>query len=104
MFHNAPKSYGPKFFIGIQFRRFAWKHVDSIFRGPRHNLKNLLQEKQNKNKNSIKFWSKMPPGPMGQEFWPEYNFGIFAWKLVDSIFRSPWNKWKNLLWRKKKNC
>ena len=44
----------------------------------------------------------MPPGPMGQEFWPEYNFGIFAWKLVDSIFRSPWNKWKNLLWRKKK--
>ena len=56
MFHNAPKSYGPKFFIGIQFRRFAWKHVDSIFRGPRHNLKNLLQEKQNKNKNSIKFW------------------------------------------------
>ena len=29
----------------------------------------------------------MTIGPMGQEFWPEYNFGAFVQKLVHSIFR-----------------
>ena len=42
-------------------------------------------------------------GFTGQEFWSEYNVGIFAPNLVDSIFGGPINIWKNLLKNKKKN-
>ena len=45
----------------------------------------------------------MPLGPIGQEFWAEYNYGIFAQKIVDSIFRGWRNKWKKIL-QEKKNC
>ena len=41
-----------------------------------------------------KFCTKMPLGPIGQEFWPESNVGVFAWKLVDSSYRGPRNKLK----------
>ena len=44
-------------------------------------------EKSFEKKTSIKFCSRMTIGPMGQEFWPEYNFGAFVQKLVHSIFR-----------------
>ena len=43
----------------------------------------------------------MPLGP-GQEFWLEYNFGVSAWKLLDSIYGGLRNKWKNHLQGKKK--
>ena len=43
----------------------------------------------------------MPLGP-GQEFWLEYNFGVSAWKLLDSVYGGLRNKWKNLLLKKKK--
>ena len=43
----------------------------------------------------------MPLVPIGQEFWPEYNYGIFAQKIVDSIFRGWRNKWKKILQEKK---
>ena len=45
----------------------------------------------------------MLASPTGQEFWQEYNYGIFAQKILDSIFRSRNNKWKNHL-QEKKNC
>ena len=54
-----------------------------------------------KKRKTIKFSSKMPLGPTGQEFWPEYNFCILPRKLVDSIFIGSRNKWKNLLEEKK---
>ena len=38
----------------------------------------------------------MPGCPIGQEFWPKYNVGIFAPKLVDTIFSGPKNKCKIL--------
>ena len=44
----------------------------------------------------------MPLGPISQEFWPEYNFSVFAWKLEDCIYSGPRNKWKNHLQPKKK--
>ena len=43
----------------------------------------------------------MPLGPSGQEFWPEYDFGDFARKLVDPIFRGPRHNWKKILQEKK---
>ena len=43
----------------------------------------------------------MPLGP-GQEFWLEYNFGVSAWKLLDSVYGGLRNKWKNHLQGKKK--
>ena len=51
-----------------------------------------------KKKNSVKFCSKILLGPTGQEFWPEYNVGVFAQELVDSVFWGPRNTKK-----KKKN-
>ena len=44
----------------------------------------------------------MPLGPISQNFWPEYNFNVFAWKLEDCIYSGPRNKWKNNLQPKKK--
>ena len=44
----------------------------------------------------------MPLDPTDQEFWLKFNFRFFEWKLVDSIFRGPRNKWKNPLDGKKK--
>ena len=43
----------------------------------------------------------MLASPTSQEFWQEYNYGIFAQKILDSIFRSRNNKWKNHLQEKK---
>ena len=53
-----------------------------------------------KKKNSVKFCSKILLGPTGQEFWPEYNVGVFAQELVDSVFWGPRNTQKK---KKKKN-
>ena len=39
----------------------------------------------------------MPFCTTGQEFWPEYNIGIFAPKLVDRIFSGPRKKRENSL-------
>ena len=44
----------------------------------------------------------MPVGPTYQEFWPEYNVGIFAWKLVDHIFKRSKNQMEKSFARKKK--
>ena len=57
---------------------------------------------EEKKKTFGKFYSKMLLGFTGQEFWSEYNVGIFAPNLVDSIFGGPINIWKNLLKNKKK--
>ena len=38
----------------------------------------------------------MPQGSTGQQFWRECNVYVFAWKLVDSIYRGPRNKLKIL--------
>ena len=43
----------------------------------------------------------MPYCPTGQEFCPEYNVGIFAPKLPDSIFSGQIKKWKILSKEKK---
>ena len=50
--------------------------------------KNLLQKQ-----NSIKICFILPLGPTGHEFWPKYNFVVFAWKLIGRIFRGPRNSW-----------
>ena len=55
-----------------------------------------------KKKNSVNFCSKIPLGPTVQEFWLEYNVGLFEWKLVDNIYSGPRNKLKNLLQEEKK--
>ena len=44
----------------------------------------------------------MPYCPTSQEFCPEYNVGIFAPKLPDSIFSGQIKKWK-ILSKEKKN-
>ena len=54
------------------------------------------KKKRKRKKYSSKFCMKMALGPTGQYFWLECNVGIFAWKLVDSMFRGPRNKWKIL--------
>ena len=84
---------GQEFWPKYNFDGFAQKLVDSIFRSPWNKWKNLLWRK----KKTVKFCSKMPLGPTGQESQPKYNFGVFARKLVDRIFRGQRNKWKNLL-------
>ena len=71
---------GQEFWPKYNFDGFAQKLVDSIFRSPRHNWKNLLQEK--KYNNSIKNCTS-------NKFWPKYNFSIFARKPVDSILWGP---------------
>ena len=38
----------------------------------------------------------MPICPTSEEFWPEYNVGLFAPKLVDSIFSGQSKKGKIL--------
>ena len=45
----------------------------------------------------------MPLGPIGQEFWPEYNVDIFARKFIDSIFKSSKKEMEKSFARKKKN-
>ena len=54
-----------KFWLEYNFGDFAWKLADTIFRGPRHNWKNLLQEK--KKKKLVEIWSKMSIGPTGHK-------------------------------------
>ena len=49
-----------------------------------------------KMKNLGKIFTKMPFCMTGQEFWPEYNIGIFAPKFIDRIFCGPRKKWKIL--------
>ena len=44
----------------------------------------------------------MPYLLTSQEFWPKYNVGIFAPKLVDRIFSGPRKKRENSLERKEK--
>ena len=39
----------------------------------------------------------MPLVSTGKEFWPEYNVGVFAPKLTDTIFSGPRIKWKIIL-------
>ena len=79
------------------FDIFARKLVDGVYSGLRNKWKNLWQEK----KNAVKFCFVMPRGTSGQEFLLEYNVGVFARKLVDSIFGDPRYKFKNLLQEKK---
>ena len=50
-----------------------------------------------------KICPKMPFCPTGQEFWPEYNVGLFAPKHADSIFGGQRKKLK-ILSKEKKNC
>ena len=44
----------------------------------------------------------MPLGTACQEFWPEYNFDVFARKLVDSIYRGSKKKKNEKIFIKKK--
>ena len=53
-------------------------------------------------KNSVKFCTKMPLVPTGQEFRPECNVAIFPWKHVGSIFSDLRNTWK-ILFKKIEN-
>ena len=69
----------------------AWKIVDSTLSGPRNNYKILYKEKEKKN--SYQFCSKMPLVQIVQEFLPESNINVFAWKRVKCIYSGPWNKW-----------
>ena len=87
-----------EFWSEYNFGVFAQKFLDSIFRGLRHNWKKILQEKK---KNMIKFFLKMPQGPTSLEFWPKYHYSVFAWKLVHSIFLGPRNNWWNFFPGKK---
>ena len=47
------------------------------------------KEKKKEKKNSYQFCTKTPLCHISQEFWPESNVGVCAWKLVDSTFRGP---------------
>ena len=60
----------------------------------------ILFKKIEKKKGKV--CKKMPSCPTGQEFCPEYNDGIFAPKLADSIFSGQIKKWK-ILSKEKKN-
>ena len=67
----------------------------------RENLKILYLEVEETNridsrekKNLCKNCTTMPCRPIGQEFLPEYGVGIFATKLVDTIFTAPRNSCK----------
>ena len=42
----------------------------------------------------------MPLGPTGHEFWPKYNIGVFAGKLVDRIFKMSKNQMEKSLKKK----
>ena len=46
---------------------------------------------------------KMPFCLTSQEFWPEYNVGIFTAELADRIFSGPRKKWKIISKEKKKS-
>ena len=43
----------------------------------------------------------MPLGPTVHYFFQENKGGVFARKLVDSIYSGPRNEWKNILQEKK---
>ena len=45
-----------------------------------------------KKKNSVNFVTKIPKGLTGKEFCSECTDGIFALKLLDSIFKGPRKK------------
>ena len=79
---------GHEFWPEYNFGVFAQKLVGCLFWCLRKNWKNLLQEK----KNPIKISSEMPLGPTSHEFWPKYNFGVFARKIVDRIFKMSKNQ------------
>ena len=55
-------------------------------------MKQMEKSFVTKKKKTVNFCSKMPLGPTGQESQPKYNFGVFARKLVDRIFRGQRNK------------
>ena len=52
--------------------------------------------KKKKKKNSINFLTKIPQGLTGKEFCSECKEGIFALKLLDSIFKGPRKKRKSI--------
>ena len=49
-------------------------------------MENSKENKIKEKNNSGKICTKMPHCPTGQEFWPEYNFGIFAQKHAGSKY------------------
>ena len=49
-----------------------------------------------KKKNSVNFLTKIPKGLTGKEFCSECTDRIFALKLLDSIFKGPRKKRKNI--------
>ena len=55
-----------------------------------------------KKKKSLKFCTRIALGPTYQDVWPECNVGVFALKLVDSIYRGPWNK-RKIIYKEKKS-
>ena len=59
-------------------------------------------KKKKKKKNSINFLTKIPQGLTGKEICLEWKDGIFALKLLDSIFKGPRKKRKNIFFLKKK--
>ena len=54
-----------------------------------------------KKKNSVNFLTKIPKGHIGKEFCSECKVGIFALKLLDSMFKGPRKKRKSI-WKNKK--
>ena len=59
-------------------------------------MENSLEGNEKKKKKVGKILYENAPRFDGQEFWPKCNVIVFAWKLVDSIYGGPRNKWKIL--------
>ena len=87
--HSTGQEFWPERNVGV----LALKLVHSRYNGPWYKKKILYKDK----KSLGKFRTRLPIGPScptGQEFWPECNIGIFAWKPVYSIYKGPRNEWK----------
>ena len=69
-FCTTGQEFWPEYNINI----FAPKLVERIFSGPRKKWKILQKEKKKK----VKFYTKMPLVPTGQEFRPKCNVAIFS--------------------------
>ena len=68
MFKNAPRFYWAKILTGIQFQCSCTKTCGLHIQRSKTQLEKSFARKKKKKKNSINFRSKMPLGPMGQEF------------------------------------
>ena len=57
---------------------FAWKVVDSIYRGPRNEREIIIKKK----KNLVKFRTRMPQRLIVLEFWSKYKGGFLRWNFM----------------------